>query len=62
MATTNTEKRFEALSTTVNQKGELRPTFFKTLTTSEQVKTAVPERLSEKTRLSARLNPFWYCG
>jgi len=48
LATTYTENRLKALSTTVNQKGELRPTFLKTLTTSEQGKTAVPERLSEK--------------
>ena len=48
LATTYTENKLKALSTTVNQKGELRPTFFKTLTTSEQGKTAVSERLSEK--------------
>ena len=46
LATTYLGNKLKALSTKVNQKGYLRPTFSKTLTTSEQGKTATRERLT----------------
>ena len=46
LATIYSGNKLKSLSTKVNQKGYLRPTFLKTLTTSEQDKTATPEKLT----------------